>query len=60
MTRNLRNMKAGNLKFNCLLLFLTIFTFKSIYAEEKINLNVLQPTFEEGTRDRRENYERTI
>ncbi|MBH90733.1 MAG: hypothetical protein CMG67_01300 [Candidatus Marinimicrobia bacterium] len=48
MTRNLRNMKAGNLKFNCLiLLFLTIFTFKSIYAEEKINLNILQPTFEE-------------
>ncbi len=39
-------MKAGNLKF-CTILFLLFFKTSNIYAEEKINLNVLQPTFEE-------------
>ncbi len=48
MIRNLKSMKAGNLKLiYLLLLFFTVFTFKSMNAEEKINLNILQPTFEE-------------
>jgi len=39
-------MKLGNLKLYTILSFLFFKTF-NLYAEEKINLNVLQPTFEE-------------
>ena len=39
-------MKLGNLKLYTILSFLFLKTF-NLYAEEKINLNVLEPTFEE-------------
>ena len=39
-------MKAGNLKLYLILAFV-FFKIESLYAEEKINLNILQPTFEE-------------
>ena len=39
-------MKLGNLKLYTIVSFLFLKTF-NLYAEEKINLNVLEPTFEE-------------
>ncbi len=40
-------MKVGNLKILNSTIFLFIFIINNLHAEEKINLNVLQPTFEE-------------
>ena len=39
-------MNLGNLNI-CLIFLLFLFTFTKLNSEEKLNLNVLQPTFEE-------------
>ena len=46
IARNLKNMKAGNLKLLLLTLLLN-FKIVNLPAEQRIDLNVLQPTFEE-------------
>jgi len=40
-------MKVGNLKLYTAVFFFLFFYTPSLYAEKKINLNILQPTFEE-------------
>ena len=42
-------MKAGNLKLFIATLFFVFFARENLYSEQKINLNILQPTFEEET-----------
>jgi len=39
-------MKAGNLKLYTVVFFI-FFNMLNMHAEERINLNILQPTFEE-------------
>ena len=40
-------MKAGNLKILFIILIFFVLNIRYLQAEEKINLNILQPTFEE-------------
>ncbi len=40
-------MKAGNLKILFIILIFFVLNIRFLQAEEKINLNILQPTFEE-------------
>ena len=40
-------MKAGNLKILFIILIFFVLKIGYLQAEEKINLNILQPTFEE-------------
>ena len=40
-------MKVGNLKILLLILIFFVSKISFLQAEEKINLNILQPTFEE-------------
>ncbi len=47
IAKNLKSMKAGNLKALYIILFFFLFKSGDLHTEEKVNLNVLQPTFEE-------------
>ena len=49
-------MKAGNLKLFLIILIFVIFKASSIDAED-INLNILQPTFEEENNSQQEKKE---
>ena len=47
MRKNLKNMRAGSHNFFLINLLIFIFYVSISYSEEQINLNILQPTFEE-------------
>ena len=57
--KNLKNMKAGDLK-SFILIIIFIFKINPLYSEEKINLNILQPTYEEESESEDVNIGETV
>ena len=57
--KNLKNMKAGDLK-SFILIIIFIFKINPLYSEEKINLNILQPTYEEESESEDVNIDETV
>ncbi len=52
-------MKAGDLK-SFILIIIFIFKINPLYSEEKINLNILQPTYEEESESEDVNIDETV